>query len=76
MEHLRPPTVGRTWYIEIRQGTLSSQAFLGTRHPSTGDQLWCRLDWGTDMGSLTEQQVLDELWAACLSMMEARAHIG
>lgn len=76
MRHPQPPNVGRTWYVAIVQGTLTSQAFLGTRHPSTGDQCWHRLDWGTDMGSLTEQQILDELYAAVLSFMEARAHIG
>ena len=68
-------SVGRRWYVEIRQGTLGSQVFLGTSHAATGDVLWQRLDWGTDMTSLTEAQVLDELWAACISLMEARTHL-
>lgn len=76
MENSNRPSVGRTWYVEIRQGTLTSQVFFGTRHPSTGDQCWHRLDWGTDMSTLTEAQILDELWAAAMSLMEARTHVG
>jgi hypothetical protein len=68
-------SVGRTWYVKIIQGTLTSRAFLGTAHPATGDQTWMELPWGTDMGSLSEGLILDELWAACVSMMEARTHL-
>lgn len=69
-------TVGRQWYVMIIQGTLTSRAFLGSRHSATGDQTWLELPWGTDMSSLTEGEVLDELWAACVSLMEARSHVG
>jgi hypothetical protein len=72
---LRPPTVGRRWYVEICQGTLGSQAFFGTTHLSTGNQVWGRLDLGTDMSQLTEGQILDELWSACIQLMEARTHL-
>jgi hypothetical protein len=68
--------VGRTWYVEIKQGTLSSRVFFGTEHVLTGDQTWLTLEWGTDMSKLTEGEILDELWAACVSLMEARSHVG
>ena len=61
--------------MAIVQGTISSQVFLGTKHLATGSQTWQRLDWGTDMSSLTEGEILDELWAACMSLMEARTHL-
>lgn len=73
---LRPPTVGRRWYLEIVQGTLGSQAFFGTTHLTTGTQVWQRLDLGTDMSQLTEGQILDELWSCCLQLMEQRTHVG
>jgi hypothetical protein len=70
------PMVGRTFYLEIRQGTLSSRVFFGTRHAATGDVLWQQIEWGTDMGTLTQSGVLDELWAAAMSLMEASSHVG
>jgi hypothetical protein len=76
MNERSTPLVGRTWYLEIRQGVTSSQAFLGTRHPATGDQLWHRMDWGTSFTTLTESEILDELWAAAMSFMEARTHLA
>lgn len=72
MDDVRPPTVGRTWYVELKQGTLGSQVFFGTRHVATGDQVWDSMGWGTDLSTLTELQLLDELYAVCLSLMEAR----
>lgn len=75
MENLRPPMVGRSWSVVISQGTLSSHAFLMTSHPATGVQVWQRAEWGTDMSSLTEGQILDELWAACTTLMEQRTHL-
>jgi hypothetical protein len=73
---VKPPTVGRTWYLELKQGTLGSQLFLGTRHVATGDQVWERKNWGTDLSGLTELEILDELYGAVLSLMEARTHVG
>jgi hypothetical protein len=70
------PSVGRSWYVEIKQGRLGSRVFFGTRHLATGDQLWGHLDWGTDMSELTELQILDELYGAILSLLEARTHVG
>jgi len=68
-------TVGRQWYVKIIAGRTGSQAFFGTAAVDTGDQEWHRLDWGTDMAALRESEVLDELWAACVSFMEARTHL-
>jgi hypothetical protein len=62
--------------VQIIAGPLGSQVFLGTHHVATGNQAWMRMDWGTDMASLTEGEILDELWAACMSLMEARTSIG
>lgn len=76
MDHIRQPMLGRHWWVEIIQGTLGSQVFFGTSHRTTGTQVWHRMEWGTDMSALTEGEILDELWAACMSLMEARTNIS
>lgn len=68
--------VGRSWYVEIIQGRAGAQAFLGTRHVATGDQIWLRLDCPSMPVELTEHVVLDELYGAVLALMEATTHVG
>jgi hypothetical protein len=64
--------VGRRWYVEIVQGTVGAQAFLGTAHVSSGHQTWDRLDIGILPERMTERQIVDELYAAVLDFLERR----
>lgn len=73
---VRLTSTGRSWGLVITQGTLSSQVFLLTSHVATGQQVWQRMDWGTDMTQLSEGEILDELWAAAMALMEARTHLA
>jgi hypothetical protein len=69
-------TVGRRWYVEIVAGTVGAQAFVGTQHLSTGNQIWDRVDIGILPEKMTEQVILDELYAALLAFLERRTAVG
>jgi len=67
--------VGRRWYVEIVQGTVGSQAFLGTNHVATGNQVWDRFDLGILPETMREQDILGELYGALLAFMERSTSI-
>lgn len=62
--------------MEIVQGTVGSQAFLGTNHVATGNQVWDRFDLGVLPETMTEEQILGELYGALLSFLERRTSIA
>lgn len=67
--------VGRRWYVEIVQGTVGSQAFLGTNHVATGIQVWDRFDLGILPETMREQDIISELYGALLAFMERSTSI-
>lgn len=75
MINVYTPGVRRRWYVAIEWDGITSRAVLATASPGTGQQTWLRIPWGTDMQSLTETEILDELWSAATSLMEARTHL-
>ena len=68
--------VGRRWYVEIVAGTVGSQAFLGTNHVATGNQVWDRFDLGVLPETMREDDILGELYGALLSFLERRTTLG
>ncbi len=68
--------VGRSWYVKITSGMAGSTAELGTHHVAFGTQVWERLTWRPLEENLTEHQLVDELYAALLAILEVRTSIG
>lgn len=57
-------------------GTMGSQAFLGTNHVATGNQVWDRFDLGALPSTMREQDVLGELHGAVLEFLERSTHLA
>jgi hypothetical protein len=68
--------VGRRWYVEIVAGTIGAQAFVGTNHVATGNQVWDRFDLGILPETMREVDVLGELHGALLEFLERHSHLG
>lgn len=63
----------RKWYVELVAGHGNARLFFGTWAPGHGHQVWDSVAYPLDWKTMTESEVLSELYDAVLVLMERRS---
>lgn len=63
------------WFLELIREPGNATAVYGFRSRGGGRQVWSSVPWMAPINPVTEWEILEELYAAVLDLMEHRAAI-
>lgn len=63
------------WFIELIRQPGNAQAVFGHRSRHNGRTIWGTIPWMAPVDPVTEIETLEELYRACMDLMEHRATI-
>lgn len=66
----------RTYYLEMTQTARGCVARLGTASTEHGAQVWVQFPWREQEPLPSQMDVVEELYALCLEMLERSTHLG